>query len=79
MPGLVAGSKSCVYADANTLKSWEYWDYEAHVPTWNVCLAPRPGDAGHPVSSVALCSKLLSLTCTGLDPRFKDLLAQEGT
>uniref|UniRef100_A0A3B4TD73 non-specific serine/threonine protein kinase n=1 Tax=Seriola dumerili TaxID=41447 RepID=A0A3B4TD73_SERDU len=35
MPGPVAGSKSRVYADVNTLKSREYWDYEAHVPNWN--------------------------------------------
>uniref|UniRef100_A0A8C2FSX3 non-specific serine/threonine protein kinase n=2 Tax=Cyprinus carpio TaxID=7962 RepID=A0A8C2FSX3_CYPCA len=35
MPGPVAGSKSRVYADVNTLKSREYWDYEAHVPTWS--------------------------------------------
>uniref|UniRef100_A0AAQ4NQX2 non-specific serine/threonine protein kinase n=1 Tax=Gasterosteus aculeatus aculeatus TaxID=481459 RepID=A0AAQ4NQX2_GASAC len=35
MTGPVAGSKSCVYADVNTLKSREYWDYEAHVPNWN--------------------------------------------
>lgn len=34
MPGPVAGSKSRVYADVNTLKSREYWDYEAHVPNW---------------------------------------------
>uniref|UniRef100_A0A3Q2PFN6 Inactive casein kinase II subunit alpha-2 n=1 Tax=Fundulus heteroclitus TaxID=8078 RepID=A0A3Q2PFN6_FUNHE len=35
MPGPVAGSKARVYADVNTLKSREYWDYEAHVPNWN--------------------------------------------
>ncbi|XP_028305008.1 casein kinase II subunit alpha' isoform X2 [Gouania willdenowi] len=35
MPGPVAGSKSRVYADVNTLKTREYWDYEAHVPNWN--------------------------------------------
>ncbi|CAB1313957.1 unnamed protein product [Coregonus sp. 'balchen'] len=34
MPGPAAGSKSRVYADVNTLKSREYWDYEAHVPSW---------------------------------------------
>ncbi|MEQ2189111.1 hypothetical protein GOODEAATRI_021849, partial [Goodea atripinnis] len=34
MPGPVAGSKARVYADVNTLKSREYWDYEAHVPNW---------------------------------------------
>uniref|UniRef100_A0A4W5MXS6 non-specific serine/threonine protein kinase n=1 Tax=Hucho hucho TaxID=62062 RepID=A0A4W5MXS6_9TELE len=35
MPGPAAGSKSRVYADVNTLKSREYWDYEAHVPSWS--------------------------------------------
>uniref|UniRef100_A0A3B4DSE9 non-specific serine/threonine protein kinase n=1 Tax=Pygocentrus nattereri TaxID=42514 RepID=A0A3B4DSE9_PYGNA len=35
MPGPVAGSKARVYADVNTLKSREYWDYEAHVPSWS--------------------------------------------
>uniref|UniRef100_A0AAX7UEE4 non-specific serine/threonine protein kinase n=1 Tax=Astatotilapia calliptera TaxID=8154 RepID=A0AAX7UEE4_ASTCA len=35
MPGPVAGSKARVYADVNTLKTREYWDYEAHVPNWN--------------------------------------------
>ncbi|RXM29579.1 Casein kinase II subunit alpha [Acipenser ruthenus] len=35
MPGPAAGSKSRVYADINTLKSREYWDYEAHVPNWS--------------------------------------------
>uniref|UniRef100_A0A8C9U3I4 non-specific serine/threonine protein kinase n=1 Tax=Scleropages formosus TaxID=113540 RepID=A0A8C9U3I4_SCLFO len=35
MPGPVAGSRSRVYADVNTLKSREYWDYEAHVPNWS--------------------------------------------
>ncbi|XP_051545811.1 casein kinase II subunit alpha'-like isoform X2 [Myxocyprinus asiaticus] len=34
MPGPVT-SKARVYADANTLKSKEYWDYEAHVPGWS--------------------------------------------
>lgn len=33
MPGPVS-SKARVYADANTVKSKEYWDYEAHVPSW---------------------------------------------
>ncbi|KAM9569484.1 casein kinase II subunit alpha' isoform 2-T4 [Salvelinus alpinus] len=35
MPGPAAGSKSRVYADVNTLKSREYWDYETHVPNWS--------------------------------------------
>ncbi|XP_058253278.1 casein kinase II subunit alpha' isoform X2 [Hemibagrus wyckioides] len=35
MPGPVAGSTARVYADVNTLKSREYWDYEAHVPNWS--------------------------------------------
>uniref|UniRef100_A0A8C2JQL0 non-specific serine/threonine protein kinase n=1 Tax=Cyprinus carpio TaxID=7962 RepID=A0A8C2JQL0_CYPCA len=35
MPGPVS-SKARVYADANTVKSKEYWDYEAHVPSWRV-------------------------------------------
>ncbi|KAI1890082.1 hypothetical protein AGOR_G00169550 [Albula goreensis] len=35
MPGPAAGSRSRVYADVNTLKSREYWDYEAHVPSWS--------------------------------------------
>lgn len=34
MPGPAAGSKARVYADVNKLKSKEYWDYEAHVPSW---------------------------------------------
>uniref|UniRef100_A0A673JU09 non-specific serine/threonine protein kinase n=1 Tax=Sinocyclocheilus rhinocerous TaxID=307959 RepID=A0A673JU09_9TELE len=34
MPGPVS-SKARVYADANTVKSKEYWDYEAHVPSWS--------------------------------------------
>lgn len=33
MPG-PAASKARVYADVNTLKSKDYWDYEAHVPSW---------------------------------------------
>ncbi len=33
MPGPVS-SKARVYADANTVKSKAYWDYEAHVPSW---------------------------------------------
>uniref|UniRef100_A0A3B3QEU6 non-specific serine/threonine protein kinase n=1 Tax=Paramormyrops kingsleyae TaxID=1676925 RepID=A0A3B3QEU6_9TELE len=35
MPGTVASSKSRVYADVNTVKNREYWDYEAHVPSWS--------------------------------------------
>ncbi|KAL4613692.1 hypothetical protein GN956_G22825 [Arapaima gigas] len=35
MPGPAAGSKARVYADVNTAKNREYWDYEAHVPTWS--------------------------------------------
>uniref|UniRef100_A0AAR2JP56 non-specific serine/threonine protein kinase n=1 Tax=Pygocentrus nattereri TaxID=42514 RepID=A0AAR2JP56_PYGNA len=27
--------KARVYADVNTLKSKDYWDYEAHVPSWS--------------------------------------------
>uniref|UniRef100_A0AAR2KEA6 non-specific serine/threonine protein kinase n=1 Tax=Pygocentrus nattereri TaxID=42514 RepID=A0AAR2KEA6_PYGNA len=34
MPG-PAASKARVYADVNTLKSKDYWDYEAHVPSWS--------------------------------------------
>uniref|UniRef100_A0A4W4DQ91 non-specific serine/threonine protein kinase n=1 Tax=Electrophorus electricus TaxID=8005 RepID=A0A4W4DQ91_ELEEL len=34
MPGPVA-SKARVYVDVNTLKSKDYWDYEAHVPSWS--------------------------------------------
>uniref|UniRef100_A0A671L0M6 non-specific serine/threonine protein kinase n=1 Tax=Sinocyclocheilus anshuiensis TaxID=1608454 RepID=A0A671L0M6_9TELE len=34
MPGPVS-SKARVYADANTVKSKDYWDYEAHVPSWS--------------------------------------------
>uniref|UniRef100_A0A8C5WRQ6 non-specific serine/threonine protein kinase n=2 Tax=Colubroidea TaxID=34989 RepID=A0A8C5WRQ6_LATLA len=34
MPGPAAGSKARVYAEVNGLRSREYWDYEAHVPTW---------------------------------------------
>uniref|UniRef100_A0A6I8QG36 non-specific serine/threonine protein kinase n=1 Tax=Xenopus tropicalis TaxID=8364 RepID=A0A6I8QG36_XENTR len=34
MPGPQAGSKARVYADVNSLRSREYWDYEAHVPNW---------------------------------------------
>ncbi|CAI5781981.1 casein kinase II subunit alpha isoform X1 [Podarcis lilfordi] len=34
MPGPAAGSRSRVYAEVNSLRSREYWDYEAHVPTW---------------------------------------------
>lgn len=33
MPG-PAASKARVYAEVNTLKSKDYWDYEAHVPSW---------------------------------------------
>uniref|UniRef100_A0A8C9SYV5 non-specific serine/threonine protein kinase n=1 Tax=Scleropages formosus TaxID=113540 RepID=A0A8C9SYV5_SCLFO len=35
MPGPAAGNKARVYADVNTAKNREYWDYEAHVPTWS--------------------------------------------
>ncbi|KAH0619426.1 hypothetical protein JD844_000040 [Phrynosoma platyrhinos] len=34
MPGPAAGSRARVYAEVNSLRSREYWDYEAHVPTW---------------------------------------------
>lgn len=34
MPGPAAGSRARVYAEVNGLRSREYWDYEAHVPTW---------------------------------------------
>ncbi|XP_053257914.1 casein kinase II subunit alpha'-like [Podarcis raffonei] len=34
MAGPAAGSRSRVYAEVNSLRSREYWDYEAHVPTW---------------------------------------------
>ncbi|CAH2296265.1 casein kinase II subunit alpha isoform X2 [Pelobates cultripes] len=34
MPGLQAGRRARVYADINSLRSCEYWDYEAHIPTW---------------------------------------------
>lgn len=52
MPGPVAGSKSRVYADVNTLKSREYWDYEAHVPNWKwvTCLL------GARCSAACLCA-----------------------
>ena len=29
-----AGSRARVYAEVNSLRSREYWDYEAHVPSW---------------------------------------------
>ncbi|XP_070244445.1 casein kinase II subunit alpha' isoform X2 [Bos mutus] len=34
MPGPAAGSRARVYAEVNSLRSREYWDYEAHVPSW---------------------------------------------
>ena len=34
MPGSTASSKARVYTDVNTQKSREYWDYDAHVPSW---------------------------------------------
>ena len=34
MPGPAASSKARVYTDVNTQKSREYWDYDAHVPSW---------------------------------------------
>lgn len=34
MPGPAAGSRARVYAEVNSVKSREYWDYEAHVPSW---------------------------------------------
>ncbi|XP_044125275.1 casein kinase II subunit alpha' [Bufo gargarizans] len=34
MPGPQTGSRARVYADVNSLRSREYWDYEAHVPNW---------------------------------------------
>ncbi|XP_033929215.1 casein kinase II subunit alpha'-like isoform X2 [Melopsittacus undulatus] len=34
MPGPGAGSRARVYAEVNSLRSREYWDYEAHVPSW---------------------------------------------
>nr|XP_056718596.1 casein kinase II subunit alpha' [Euleptes europaea] len=34
MPGPAAGSRARVYAEVNSLRSRDYWDYEAHVPTW---------------------------------------------
>uniref|UniRef100_A0A667YPQ9 non-specific serine/threonine protein kinase n=2 Tax=Myripristis murdjan TaxID=586833 RepID=A0A667YPQ9_9TELE len=35
MPGSTASSKARVYTDVNTQKSREYWDYDAHVPSWS--------------------------------------------
>ncbi|XP_062326782.1 casein kinase 2, alpha prime polypeptide a isoform X1 [Osmerus eperlanus] len=35
MPGPAASSKARVYTDVNTQKSREYWDYDAHVPSWS--------------------------------------------
>ncbi|KAM4011703.1 casein kinase II subunit alpha' [Anomaloglossus baeobatrachus] len=34
MPGPQAGSRARVYADVNSLRSRDYWDYEAHIPNW---------------------------------------------
>uniref|UniRef100_A0A8W4FEV0 Casein kinase II subunit alpha n=1 Tax=Sus scrofa TaxID=9823 RepID=A0A8W4FEV0_PIG len=34
MPGPAAGSRARVYAEVNSLRSREYWDYESHVPSW---------------------------------------------
>ncbi|KAG8524318.1 Casein kinase II subunit alpha' [Galemys pyrenaicus] len=34
MPGPAAGSRARVYAEVNSLRSRDYWDYEAHVPSW---------------------------------------------
>ncbi|XP_032983325.1 casein kinase II subunit alpha' isoform X3 [Rhinolophus ferrumequinum] len=34
MPGPAAGSRARVYAEVNSLRSREYWDYEAHIPSW---------------------------------------------
>ncbi|KAI5143201.1 Casein Kinase Ii Subunit Alpha' [Manis pentadactyla] len=34
MPGPAAGSRARVYAEVNSLRSREYWDYEAYVPSW---------------------------------------------
>lgn len=61
MPGPVAGSKSRVYADVNTLKSREYWDYEAHVPNWKwvTCLFR------------ARCGRACVLQCLVLQPCLK--------
>ncbi|CAB1338868.1 unnamed protein product, partial [Coregonus sp. 'balchen'] len=35
MPPPTASSKARVYTDVNTQKSREYWDYDAHVPSWS--------------------------------------------
>ncbi|XP_062922753.1 casein kinase II subunit alpha' isoform X4 [Mobula hypostoma] len=34
MPGPATGSRARVYAEVNSLKPREYWDYELHVPEW---------------------------------------------
>ncbi|XP_067853790.1 casein kinase II subunit alpha' isoform X1 [Heptranchias perlo] len=34
MPGPATGSRARVYAEVNSLKPREYWDYESHVPEW---------------------------------------------
>ncbi|OXB76096.1 UNVERIFIED_CONTAM: hypothetical protein H355_000195 [Colinus virginianus] len=40
MPGPAAGSRARVYAEVNSLRSREYWDYEAHVPSWGTEMSP---------------------------------------
>uniref|UniRef100_A0A4W5PWS4 non-specific serine/threonine protein kinase n=1 Tax=Hucho hucho TaxID=62062 RepID=A0A4W5PWS4_9TELE len=35
MPPPTASSKARVYTDVNTQKSRDYWDYDAHVPSWS--------------------------------------------
>ena len=34
LPLMAVPSKSRVYADANTNRSRDYWDYESHVVEW---------------------------------------------